>query len=467
MLQSIFGWRWRVAACVAVVAVSVLLVVWRRNSHALLAKDPERAAPPAAAEANETRVDLAKPTVGGIERQTVQPGSVIAFESADLFAKVSGYLKSQEVDIGSRVKQGDVLARIDAPEFVKAVEQDQAAVTQAKAQVVQAQARVATAVAEREAAEAAVKQSAAEVDRTAAVRAFREKQYARIKSLYELKSIDERLVDEKLDEMEAARASEAAAKAAVLTAKAHVGAAQAKVDQAEADLADAQANVDVAQAALAKAQVFVDYSQIVSPYDGVVTKRKFFRGDFIRSADQGGLVPLLGVSRTDLMRVVVQVPDRDVPFIHSGNEAKIQIDALPGSQFTGKVSRMADAEDPETRTMRVEIDLANTRSTLREGMYGRVKIHLDQLADALTIPSSCLVGTVNEGEAEVFVVQSGVARRRKVRIGADNGLRMEVLEGLTTADRVVRRHNGALTDGTRVRVVSEDEGSAAKQEATR
>jgi RND family efflux transporter MFP subunit len=462
MHQKFSPWYWISLTAVVIVAGTGVFLASRAGSRPAAAKETDR---PAKTEAggDAVRVEVVHPSVGGIERQTTQPGSVIAFESAELFAKMSGYLKAQEVDIGSHVKQGEALAEIDAPEFVKAVDQGKAAVDQAKAQVVQAQARITTAIALRDAAQAGVKQAEAEIDRAAAVRAFREKQYARIKSLYDLKSIDERLVDEKLDEMEAARATEAAARAAVLTAKAQVGAADAKVEQARADLTDAEAKVEVEQATLGKAQVFVEYSKITSPYDGVVTKRNFFRGAFIRSPDQGGLVPLLAVSRTDLMRVVVQVPDRDVPFIGLNNSAKVQIDALPGKEFAGKVSRMADAEDQQTRTMRVEIDLPNPQHTLREGMYGRVTIRLGQVADALTIPSSCLVGTVDAGQAEVFVVHDGVARVKKVQIGADNGLRMEILGGLTADDSVVQRHNGPLKDGTHVQVVTDSEAPSKKK----
>jgi RND family efflux transporter MFP subunit len=446
---------------VSIVVVVVALVASRGPSPHAAAKETEQPAK-TADEPDAVRVEVVRPSGGGIERQTTQPGSVIAYESADLFAKVSGFLKTQNVDIGSRVQRGEVLAEIDAPEFIKAVDQGNAAVDQAKAQVIQAEARITTAIALRDAAQAAVKQADAEIDRAAAVRSFREKQYARIKNLYDLKSIDERLVDEKLDEMEAARATEAAARAAVLTAKAQVGAAEAKIDQARADLTDAQAKVEVEEATVGKSKVFVEYTKITSPYDGVVTKRNFFRGAFIRSPDQGGLVPLLSVSRTDVMRVIVQVPDRDVPFISSGNAAKVQIDALPGSEFPGKVSRMADAEDPLTRTMRVEIDLPNPQNTLREGMYGRVTIRLSQVANALTIPSSCLIGTVQDGQADVFVIQDGVARQREVRVGADNGLRMEILGGLTAADSVVKRHNGPLKDGTRVQAVTDNEQPATK-----
>ncbi len=407
---------------------------------------------------------MAQPSVGGIERQTIQPGSVIAFESAELFAKVSGFLKTQGVDIGSRVQIDETLAEISAPEFNRAVDQGQAAVDQADAQVIQAQAGIATAIAQRQASEAAVTQAEAEIDRAAAVRSFREKQYARIKSLFDLKSIDERLVDEKLDEMQAARATEAAARAAVLTAKAEVAAAAAKVEQTRADLSEAKAKVEVEQAALEKAKVFVEYTKIISPYEGVVTKRNFFPGAFIRSAEQGGLVPLLGVSRTDLMRVVVQVPDRDVPYISPGNTAKIQIDALPGDEFKGKVSRMADAEDPETRHHARRDRFAESAE---HAPRGHVRPRDDPAEPGFRRPDDSLVGlvgAVDNGKASVFVVQDGVAHRRKIRVGTDNGLRIDVLNGLTTKDRVISRHNGALADGARVQVVAERDGGGKKKE---
>ena len=310
-----------------------------------MAKEPETTEAPAS---KAVRVDVIHPAYGGVERVVDQPGSVIAFESAELYAKISGYLKTQNVDIGSRVKQGRSWPRSIAGIRQASRAGHTAAVDQAKAQVEQAQARVDTAKAERDAAVAFVKQAEAEVERAGAVREYREKQYERIKKLFDLKSIDERLVDEKLDEMKRWLARRACRRAGVLTAKAKVTAAEANVQQARADLVNAKAKVEVAQAALRQGQGFVEYTQNLSPYDGVVTKRNFFRGAFIRSAEQGGLVPLLGVSRTDLMRVVVQVPTAMSPHVAVGNAATVEIDALPGREIHGKVSRIADAEDPET-----------------------------------------------------------------------------------------------------------------------
>jgi HlyD family secretion protein len=428
----------------------------RSASTALAGTEP---GPGASAESSPSptaplRVDVVKPEKGGLERTTTQPGTVIAFESAQLFAKVSGYLKSQVVDIGDHVRQGQVLAEIDAPELLKAVEQAKAALEQAKAQVLQAGARILTAEADHDAAVAAIKQAEAEIERAAAARAFREKQYDRIKRLFELKSIDERLVDEKLDEMESARAAERLAKAGVVNATALATAASARIAQAKADAEEAKSKVGVAQASLEKSQVYVDYLKITSPYDGVITRRNFFRGDFIQSADQDARVALLAVDRTDLMRVVVQVPDRDVPFTNAGDDAVVEIDALPGTSLSAKVSRVAEAEDTQTRTMRTEIDLPNKEKLLRQGMYGRVTIHLRKSSAALRIPSTSLVGGVTDSKGEVYVVRGGTAHLTTIRLGRDDGVHIEVLGGLMPADDVVHHPGSGLHEGARVAVVS-------------
>ena len=247
-----------------------------------------------------------------------------------------------------------------------------------------------TSQAEAAAARATVKQMEADVVRATAQRSYRAKEYHRMEELFARDAIDKRLVDEKEDATEAARAAELGAKAAVEKSKAEADAADARIAQAKTDVEHAEADVEVAAAVLAKQKVLLDYTRIESPYDGVVTSRKFHRGSFILAADHGGDMPLLTVARTDVVRVVVQVPDRDVPYTNVGDAATIEIDALPGKLFTGKVSRVADSENPQTRTMRVEIDLPNDKDLLREGMYGRATIQLEPPSAALTIPAGAL-----------------------------------------------------------------------------
>ncbi len=454
MMRRLFS-RWSLVAMTifGICCASVWFAFANRSAAVAQATTPSTTE--SVPDATAVRVETTKPQQGGIPRTTTQPGTVIAFESAQLFAKVSGYLKTQAVDIGDHVRRGQVLAEIDSPEMLKAVDQAKATVDQTQAQVTQADARILTAEADQEAAAAAIVKAQADVGRTTAAREFRQKQYKRISELFRLKSVDERLVDEQQSEAESAVAAEHAAIATDANSKAGASAAAARVAQAKADAVAARANVEVAQASLAKAQVFVQYLEIRSPYDGVVTKRSFFRGDFIRSADQATHLALLAVDRTDLMRVIVQVPDRDVPLTNPGDEAVVEIDALPGVRFSAKVARIADAEDSETALlMQLEIDLPNDQNLLRQGMYGLVTIQLASSPGALTVPSSSLVGVVTDGKGSVFVVKDGVARLVSVRAGRDNGLRTEVFEGLSPQDDVIFSHNGEIADGTRVSAVS-------------
>jgi RND family efflux transporter MFP subunit len=366
---------------------------------------------------------------------------------AQLYAKVSGYLKEQSVDIGSPVKEGDLLAVIDNPELIKEAERDAAALAQAKAAVIQAEARVNTTAADLVAAQALVKKAEAEILRYTSERKYRALQLARYEGLLEKKAVPEQIVDEEREHYESAVSAERSAEAEVYTAKARVNSAEAMVEQAKADLAEAKENVKVADSNLAKAKVFVDYTQIISPYTGVVTFRGFHRGDFIRSAESGGGdKPILSVARTDKVRVVTYIPDRDVPFTNVGDKADLVLDALPDEPFKGTVTRFAQTEDPQTRTMRTEVDLPNPDDRLREGMYGILSIVLDQSAQSLTVPTGCLTGKTGHGKASVFVIRGGRVHQTEVKTGIDNGLRIEILAGLKPEDSVVL-DPGLVADG--------------------
>lgn len=440
--------------------VTVGIVGWKHtpSPNAGAAESPRTS--PASEQA--VRVELTRPARGGLERTSSQPGSLISYESAELFAKVSGYLKNQFVDIGDRVKRGQVLAEIDSPELDIEVQQLAAELVRSQTEVEQMKARVVTAQAKWKAAVATQSQTEAELARATADRVFRQKQYDRIHELSNLNAIDQRLVDEKQAEMEAARGTEQAAKAAIVTSQADAAAAAAGVEEAKANLANSEAKVQVAQSALARAKVMADYKKIVSPYDGVVSKRSFFRGDFIRGAERGGESPLLVIDRTDRLRVVVQVPDPDVPWVNRGSEATLTIDAIPGEVFSGTVARMADSEDSASRTMRVEIDLPNPTGRLCQGMYGRVTIKLRPDANALVVPASCMVGPVKDGKGSLYVIREGKAHLVPVEIGADDGARIEIRHGLSPEDQVVSHYNGAIGDNVAIHVVSEGREPGAR-----
>ncbi|MBS0205517.1 MAG: efflux RND transporter periplasmic adaptor subunit [Planctomycetes bacterium] len=399
------------------------------------------------------KVEVVNPRKGGLSRTTIQPGSVHAFEEADLYSQAYGYLKELKVDIGSKVKKGDLLAQIAVPEFEEAVVECQAAVDQAESNILQMKAKVAVAVADQEAAQAAVDRQLAAQKRDEARLSFHEKQFKRVQSLLALKSIDERLVDEKEDQFLASQAALDAAKAAVVSAQMDVKAAAARLGQANADVEAAKAAKRVAESALATAEVRRKFGEIISPYNGVITVRNFHVGDFIRDAQHGGAQPLLRVERTDVMRVVVQVPDREVPFTDVGDIAEVHIDALPKQVFKAKVSRYADSEDQATRTMRTEIDVVNTEGVLRNGMYGRVNIILENPGEGWTVPSTAIVGKVENGKGEIYVVKDGKSYRLQVAVGSDNGSEVEILSGLTSDSQVVTRYNGSIGDKVSVHVI--------------
>jgi RND family efflux transporter MFP subunit len=399
---------------------------------------PRADEPAARDQAKGRRVRVERVKRGEVRRTTAQPGTVQAFESAEIFAKISGYLTEQKVDIGDRVKKGELLAVIDARELLKAVEQANAAAQQAIDAIMQAQTRLRTAESEAKAAGAAVEQLEAEADRAAAGRRMRELELANTRKLHTTKVVSQIEVDLKEEQFNSARAAEQAARAAVAKAKVDISSADSRVDQARADLVHAKDGVQLARAALDRARVMADAARIFSPYDGVVTLRSYHPGDFIRAADAGAHQPLFRVARTDKMRVVTQVPDRDVPYLERGNPATVVFDALPDQTFRGAVARFAEAEDPQTRTMRTEIDLDNSGRKLREGMYGVVTIVLGDPQSGLTIPRSALfIKGGFGGSASCFRIVDGRSVLTPIQLGQNDGTRALVLDGLKEGDLVV------------------------------
>jgi HlyD family secretion protein len=445
-------WKWLLGiSAVIALAAGAGVAYLTRSSLTAAAQAQEEEDRAEARPSRALRVEVVRPSKGAMDRITVQPGTVQAYEAAQLFAEVPGYLKDQTVDIGDRVTRGQVLATIDVPELETQVVRYAAMLEQARAKLKVANAHVASARAELDVVKSNVTKFEAAAASAKSMRTLREKQLRRHRELLASRSIDERLVDEKEEQADAAIEAERAARAAILTAKAQVTADAAKVDQALADVTDADAAIKVADAELARAQVLVKFATIVSPYDGVVTQRNYFRGDFVKAATEGGSpLPMFMVERTDKMRVVVQIPDRDVPYADPGDPATVEIDALPGRKFEAKISRIGNSEDAQTRLMRVEIDLPNPQGRIRKGMYGRVTILLEKAGDGLSIPSAALVGKVNEGKAAVYVVRSGKALLVPVRVGIDNGLQMEIVAGLRAEDDVILHPPSGLTDGTEI-----------------
>ena len=167
------------------------------------------------------------------------------------------------------------------PELAAEVQRGEAGVEQANSKVTQMQAHVTTATADRDATKSAVTQAEAAYQSASAWARYRALQLKRMKDLFASRSIEERLVDESKEKYEASLETERSANATVATSKTNVTAADAKILSAQADLAEARSEVKVTQADLTKSKVLVDFATIAAPFDGVVTHRAFFVGDFI------------------------------------------------------------------------------------------------------------------------------------------------------------------------------------------
>jgi RND family efflux transporter MFP subunit len=174
---------------------------------------------------------------------------------------------------------------------------------------------------------------------------------------------------------------------------------------------------------------------------------------------------MLVVARTDQMRVETKMPEMYVPYTDPGDDALVELDALAGKQFHGKVSRIANSLDPVDRTMRVEVDLKNTSNELRDGMFGRVMVYLTRSTKELSIPSTSLMSDPESKGTTVYLVRDARAQRVPVKVGRDNGIRAEILSGLQPNDLVVRHPTADLLPDEPVEAVETNSGTNAAKTA--
>lgn len=382
------------------------------------------------------------------------PGTVEGFETADLFAKVGGYLEEISVDIGDRVAEGQVLARLWIPEMHKELEEERAAVASAEANAQQAQAGIRQAEAELRSAEARVEETKTQLQERQAQLDKQLAEYERTERLVQSGSLQAKLLDEAKYGREAAQAALETVQAKIRTAQAQREAAAAYVQRAVTDQKSAEAKVDLAKAKLAKVQTMLEYGEIRAPFDGVVTKRFFDRGAFIQPAEGNSAArPLLNVTSSDVVRIFLDLPMAEVRWLNRGDKAVLdRINVLPDERFEGEVTRFASSLDRSSRMMRVEIDLSNPDGRLLPGYYGYVTLSLDEFPETPVIPSSALMA---EGNLKfVYVIDGDVCRKRAVTANFQDGVIVGIGSGLNGGEQIVQAGAGQLAEGQKVFPVS-------------
>jgi RND family efflux transporter MFP subunit len=361
-----------------------------------------------------------------LDRRIELPGTVEGYETADLYAKVGGFLAKISVDIGDEVTKGQVLARLSIPEMQKEVIEKQAAVAAREAELQSSQAGLYEVMTRLREKQAHVKQQLAE--------------FERVKNLVERGSLQQKLLDEATYKLDAAQAA--------------FETTQARIQTVEAMLKSSEAQVDLAKAEQDKVQTLLEYSEIRAPFDGMVTKRFFDTGAFIQPADGNSAArPIVTVTRIDVVRIWLDLPMEQVRWLNRGDRVVFdRINVLPGARFEGEVTRFASALDRSSRMMRVEVDLPNSDRRLLPGYYGYITVLLDEMPQTAIVPSTALV--THGAENYVCVVENGISHRRPVSVVFQDGSIVGIGSGLTPGEQVIQAGGGQIRDGQQVVAVN-------------
>ena len=339
-------------------------------------------------------VALEMPVMQQTAQELVIPGNMQAFSMAPIYARSTGYVKAWYRDIGAHVHKGDLLAVIETPELDQQL-------SQARAQLSTAQANAG------------------------------------------------------LAKVTAERYQDLVSKNAV---------SQQDTDNAAAALRARNTEVISAEANVRRLEELQSFERITAPFDGVVTARNVDVGQLISatgSTEAPGLAnqnssskEIFDVAAIHTLRVFINVPQVHAPDAKNGTLATLTLPQYPGRNFQGKLVRSSDAVDPSTRTLLAEVDVDNRSGELLPGSYTEVHLHTKDLVPALVVPISAII-LQPDGLHVAVVDDESVAHLVRVTPGRDLGSSMEILSGLRPGQAVIANPPDSLTDGEKVRIVSQ------------
>jgi len=361
----------------------------------------------AAATADRPSVSVAKVTKGDLSQTLTLAAEFRPFQEIEVHAKVAGYVKSINVDVGDRVSAGQLLAVLEIPELQDDMTTAQAGVKRSQEEVNRAEADLARTESAHEVAHLSS-------TRLAAV----------------MKQRPNLVAQQDIDE---AQGRDRVAEAQVATARAAVAAAQEQ-------LAVARANEN-------KTKTLFAYARITAPFAGVVTHRYADTGAMIQAgtSSQSQAMPVVRLSQNNLLRLTIQVPESAVSRIHLGAPVDVTVQAL-GRAFQGKVARFSEKLNLDTRTMETEVDVPNPKLELGPGMYAYASIKTDEARDVVVAPIQAI--DRKDEKATVMVVSGdGRLESRVVTTGLESPDRVEVRNGLQQGDLVVIGSRAQLKAG--------------------
>lgn len=341
-----------------------------------------------ALESSAPRVEVITPKAGTSARALRLPGSVRPREETTVYPRANGYVRSWKVDIGDKVREGDLLAEIDTPELDQQLDEARAELEKARAGLAQAEVSL---------AHAGVN--------------LRRSQGLVAEGIAPAQELDDRVAQSRLGE------------ANVSVSKAAISASQAKIRQLSQ---------------------LKSYAKITAPFAGIVSARSIERGSLVSPS-----TPLFKIAATDTLRVFLNVPQNLAPYVVKDTKAKIRIREFPGRTFDAVVARTSGTLDPTTRTLNTEVSVPNDKGELLAGMYAEVELDVTATRRFVEIPATALMN--DAGGLRVAIVDSdNVVRFRPITIERDAGATIVVASGIDGSERVVRVASAALSDGQKV-----------------
>ena len=390
-------------------ALALLVVLITIGALPRLARQREALAAVQESPVNHPVVTIIHPQKGQATSELLLPGNIEPLYSAAVYARTEGYIERRNVDIGSSVKAGQVLAVISSPEV------DQ--------QLLQARATLAQSEASLQQARAALEQSKANAE---LARLTKERDLP----LGEKHAISQQNVDEVVQAYSARVAD---------------------VSAAEANILAAQANVTANRANVARLEQMRGFERVLAPFDGIITARNVERGDLVSTGSAAAGKPLFSIAQSRTLRIQIDVPQSQAVNIQDGQKASIMVKERLGREYTGTVVRSAGALDSAARTMLTEVQVDNRDGSLLPGMYAQVKFTLADQRTSLIIPTSSLV--IDHSGMHVVTIQNNEkVHFVPVVIGRDMGTQVEVLSGIRESDVLVASPSDLLHEDQDVQV---------------
>lgn len=341
------------------------------------------------------RVQMAAVRVSPAKHTISLPAGLQPDMQADVLAQATGYVASRKVDIGDRVRAGDVLAEIDIP----LVEQDLA-----RAKAAQGEAE----------AELARVEKNLDLARTT---------LERWRSIQHTKAVAQQDVDER----------------------------QAAYDALVAAAESARATIESRRADVRRVEREKSFGRVVAPFDGVITARQTEVGDYVVGTG-GAKAALFSLAKLDTLRVFVDVPQAYAYSVKVGQRVSVAIRELSGREVSGTVTRTAGSLDDKTRTLRTEIQVPNADGGLLAGTYATVRVEVVDATPSVIVPGSALIVRA-EGPRVAVVDEKGRLSYVPVKVGRDLGTEVEITGGLEDAKLVVVNLFNDLPAGTVVEPV--------------